>query len=165
MSRLDAKLALMAIDTVSDYPKNWMYLLPNENISNFQCLGCLDLCPCDGERYQEKLEAHSLECTSNTELAISRFELLSVLGQIAKMEYQTTLNSLILSQILSRGGVILIMAKELGCLIPEDNRYFWEADFNKVINTLDIDKENIIDNDGNEISEWLERINKKENNG
>lgn len=165
MSKLDAKLALMAVDTVSDYPINWMYILPENSISDFQCLGCLDVCPCSSDIYQESLDAHSSKCLTNAELAISRFELLSVLEEMAKIEYKATLDSAILSSILSKGGAWMIMAKELGWLVVEDSRYIWEADFNRVLDKLRIDENIMASTAPSGIIEWVETINKKENNG
>jgi hypothetical protein len=165
MSKLDAQLALMAVDTISDYPANWMYILPNNSISNFQCLGCLDVCPCGEDTYQPILDEHTVNCSSNSHLAISRFELLSVLEELANIEYQTKLNSAILSNILSRGGAWAIMAKELGWLLVEDNRYLWEADFSRVVAKLNVDEANLASNTPSGIIQWLERTNTKENNG
>jgi hypothetical protein len=138
-------LAMLMLDSIAEYPENWMFIISKDRKAS-QCLGCLSQNLITERDMEEETASHYETCPKDcAEIAISRYELIKALEDIARLEYNQELNDNISRDILLRGGLWVNAASRIGWLLSENGNYRWTGNLQDAMEYF-----NITDNDFNE---------------
>lgn len=121
----ETTLAMLMLEGIAEYPENWMFIISKDRKA-YQCLGCLAEIVASETDIEDETVSHYNCCPKDcAELAISRYELIKALEDIARLEYKQELNDEISCQILLRGGLWVNTANHVGWLLSRNGNYYW----------------------------------------
>ena len=137
---------MLMLEGIAEYPENWMFIISKDKRA-YQCLGCLYEETSLESDIQEVIDQHEHLCSQHTaELAISRYELVKALEDIARLEYQQGLNDYILKDILLRGGLWANIATQIGWLTNQNGNYYWNKSLDNVMEYFSITEDRLSSN-------------------